>query len=241
MEYLRTHPLSTTRIAEARNRIAPADRKLPDDNLNFQLSRARILVEMNKSPVKLIQQIKGLKKKQQSHISNYTLGLAYIANKQTDKAILTLTQLSKSTQHPWVQLALADAYIEADDKSAATKILKNLNTLYPNYLPVSIRYAQLLIDTKQSKQAILLLNLQLRTQKQAIVYNKLARAYFSRGQISLALEATSYEYELEGYLRLASQQINNALQQPELNNITIQRLESRKQELSMRIRKESKR
>jgi beta-barrel assembly-enhancing protease len=237
MEYLRTHPLSTTRIAEARNRISPEDRKLPDDSLDFQLVRARVLVEMNKSTKKLVKQLESLTKNQTSIITEYTLGLAYTKNKQASKAIPVLTKISKSNTHPWILLALADAYFEAENKSASLKILKSLNTLFPSYPPVSIRYATQLVDNKQSDRAIILLNLQLRKQKISIVYNALAKAYFSKGQTSLALEATSYEYELEGYPNLAIQQINNALQQPDLNKLTIQRLESRKHDLSQQIQK----
>lgn len=238
MEYLRTHPLNTTRVAEARGRISPEDLNLPEDNINFQLARARILVDTSNATAKLIQQLELLPTAKQDIISKYTLGLAYLADKKFSKAILTLKKLSKTSTHPWIQLALSDAYQENQAPKESLAILSSLNTLYPNYLPVSIRYAQALIQSKQSKQAILILNLQLRTQKEPVVYNKLARAYFTRGQVSLALEATSYEYELEGYLRLANQQVNNALQQPDLNSVTIQRLESRKKELSMQINKE---
>jgi len=240
MEYLRTHPLSTTRIAEARNRINPPDRKLPDDSLNFQFVRARLLVDLNKSNGSLVKQLEGLKPSQVSIVSQYTQGLAYTKNKQPQKAIKVLTALTKDSPHPWIQLALADAYNEAQKKTAALKILKSLNTLLPDYLPVSIRYAKTLVDVKKSDQAITILNLQLRSKKQSVVYNTLAKAYFSKGQVSLALEATSYEYEIEGYLNLARQQINNALQQPGLNNLTIQRLESRKDELNQKIHKDSK-
>ena len=239
MEYLRTHPLSTTRVAESRNRIKPEDQKLPDDSLNFQFVRARILVDTSLSLNKLIDNINSSPLKD-NLVSNYTLGLAYLNNNQAEKAIKTLSPLSKISNHPWIQLALADAYMKNSKISSSMKILQNLNTLYPNYLPVSIRYAKSLIDQKQSRQAITLLNRQLRTQKLPIVYNTLARAYFTNGQVSLALEATSFEYEKEGYLKLAAQQVTNALQQPELNATTIQRLESRKQELSKNILKENK-
>ena len=232
MEYLRTHPLSTTRIAEARNRISPEDRKLPNDSLDFQLVRARILVEMSKSKHQLVKQLEGLHENKVNLITQFTLGLAYTEDKQPDKAIQLLTQLSMEHSHPWIKLALADAYYENNDKKASLEILKNLNSLFPNYLPVSIRYAKTLVDLGESDKAIIVLNKQLQTQKKAVVYNTLAKAYFSKGQISLALEATSYEYELEGYIKLAMQQINNALQQPNLNKLTIQRLESRKQDLS---------
>lgn len=240
MEYLRTHPLSTTRIAESRARIEPQDRKLPDDNLNFQFTRARILVETSDSHSRLIKHIQGLKKSQQNIVTRYTLGLALLANRQIERSIKTLKDLSKDTSHPWVQLALADAHEEKQQNKNAIKILESLNSLYPNYLPVSIRYARLLIDNKQSTKAISLLNSQLQSQKQPVVYHTLAKAYFSNNQVSLALEATSYEYEKEGYLKLATQQLTNALQQPNINSITRQRLESRKQQLTLKVKKEHK-
>jgi len=240
MEYLRTHPLSTTRIAEARNRIDPKDRNLPDDSLDFQLVRARILVETSKSTQQIINQIEKFKADKVSVVSQYTLGIAYIKNKQAGKAIELLSNLSQNNSHPWIQLALADAYHVAEEYNLELNILQKMNSLFPNYLPVSIRYAKSLIDAKEFDQAVILLNLQLRSKKLPVVYNTLAKAYFSKGQTSLALEATSYEYELEGYSNLAIQQINNALHQPGLNKLTIQRLESRKQELSLQIKKQQK-
>ncbi len=239
MEYLRTHPLSTTRIAEARNRISLEDRKLPDDSLDFQFIRARIFVDMSQSSKRLVKHLQGLKPEQTNVVTRYTLGIAYIKNNQPAEAISILKALSENNPHPWIQLALADAYNEDDNTTAALNILKNMDILLPSYLPVSIRYAKTLINNGQIDQAISTLNLQLRTKKQSVVYSTLAKAYFSKGDISLALEATSYEYELEGYLNLANQQINNALQQPGLNKLTIQRLESRKHELSQRVHKQS--
>ncbi len=239
MEYLRTHPLSTTRIAEASNRIKESDRQLPDDSIDYQFSRARIAVQTTASKKQLINKILALPENQQNLLSRYTLGLAYLSDMQTEKAISILKPLSETHKHPWIKLALSDAYMANHDTPVAQQLLSELNALYPNYLPVSIRYARILLDTHNHDQAIQLLNQQLRTQKEAIVYNTLAKAYFSKGQVSLAMEATSFEYELEGHLKLAAQQVNNALQQPGLNKLTIQRLESRKQTLTMRIKKEA--
>jgi len=240
MEYLRTHPLNTTRIAESINRISPEDQHLPNDSLNFQFARARVLVETSHSHQQLIKQILGLDKLQQNIVTKYTLGLAFLANQQADKAITIFKQLSQESAHPWVQLALADAYIEEQNDKLAQQILRSLNTLYPNYMPVSIRYANLLVQNKQSDEAISLLNSQLQSQKQAVVYHSLAKAYYSKGEVSLALEATSYEYEYEGYLKLAAQQVTNALQQPGINLMTTQRLEARKRWLLEQIKREGK-
>ncbi len=240
MEYLRTHPLNSTRVAEASNRISNNDLKLPDDSLDFQLTRARLVVTTSQSIDALIKRIKKLGASQRNLLSEYTLGIALLKNHQAAEAIQTLRPLSQKQRHPWLKLALADALIANRNDEEALKLLQQLNALYPDYLPCSIRLAKLQIDLQHPQEAILLLNQQLRTQRQPVVYNTLAKAYFANGQISLAMEATSYEYELEGHLKLAIQQINNALQQPKLNKHTIQRLESRQQELSEQIKIERK-
>lgn len=239
MEYLRTHPLSTTRVAEARNRIQSEDANLPEDSLDFQLARARILVATNNSPDKLIQLIHSLDKSKQDVVTEYTMGLAYIDNNQPEKAIELFKKLSQSSTHPWISLALSDAYVKTAQLDNAAKVLLQLNSLYPEYPPISIRLARVFIETKQPEKAITLLNSQLRTHKLADIYSTLAKAYFTNNETTLALESTSYEYQLEGYLKQAAQQINNALQQPNLSALTIQRLNSRREELMSQIRKEA--
>ena len=239
IEYLRTHPLSTTRVAEARNRISSEDTELPNDSLDYQLMRARVLAKTTNSPNKLIQQIIRMDKLKRDSVTDYTLGLAYIKNNQSDKAITILSKLAHSNSHPWIKLALSDAYLEQRQSSDALNTLQQLSTIYPNYPPISIRLARLFIDNKQPTKAIDLLNLQLRTHKLATIYSTLAKAYFANNQTTLALEATSYEYEIEGHLKQAAQQINNALQQPELNSLTAQRLESRRKNLTSQMEREA--
>jgi len=240
IEYLRTHPLSTTRVAEAMNRISSTDSELPDDSLDFQLMRARVIVKTNNSPEKIIKQIQKLDKSNQNIVTDYTLGLAYTANNQSARAITVLSKLAKSNTHPWINLALSDAYLEQGQSNNALNTLQQLNTIYPNYPPISIRLARTLIDNKQPVEAINLLNQQLRTHKLATIYSTLAKSYFANNQTTLALEAISYEYEIEGHIKQAAQQINNALQQPKLNPITAQRLESRRKNLLSLIQKEAR-
>ncbi len=240
MEYLRTHPLNTTRVAEASNRLQKTDSKLPSDSLDFQLTRARLMVRTTKQLEPFIRQLESIEPASNNVVTRYTLGLAHLARHRPEDAIKVLQALSEQYEHPWIKLALADAHRENRDSPKARELLEQLNTLYPDYLPVSIRYAQALLDHDQPEQAISLLNRQLRSRKQSIVYNQLARAYYAAGKVSLAMEATSYEYELEGYLNLAIQQVNNALQQPSLNDLTQKRLESRKDELAKQIKKESR-
>lgn len=61
-----------------------------------------------------------------------------------------------------------------------------------------------------------------------MIYQTLAQSYYGNGETALALEATSFQYEQEGYIKLAVQQLENAGKQPKLEASTRQRIESRK-------------
>jgi len=238
MEYLRTHPLSSTRVAEAKHRINTIDKKLPNDSLNFQLSKARIIVSSVASLQDLIKKLAALDKSDRNITTDYTQAIALIAYEKPVAAIKKLKTLIKKNNHPWFQLALAKAYEKNNQAKKSFNELNQLHKLYPNYLPVTIEYANMLNHFKRYEDAIQLLKRQLQQKKLAITYQTLAQSYYANGQIASALEATSYQYELEGYLKLAAQQISNALKQPGLKPSTKHRLESRKNDLGYTLQKE---
>lgn len=228
MEYLRTHPLSSTRIAEAKNRLKASDIKLPSDSLNFQLSKAQVLLTVTAHPGNLISHIQALDESKQNIVTRYTLGIALLANHQAKQAIPVLQSIIKQNNHPWFQLSLAQAYVKNGQTREALAVLSNLNALYPNYLPVAIAYAQALNQTSQHTEAIQLLRQLLQYKQKPVIYQTLAQSYYGNGDTALALEATSYQYAHEGYIKLAVQQLDNALKQPKLEASTRQRLASRK-------------
>jgi predicted Zn-dependent protease len=238
IEYLRTHPLSSTRVAEAKHRITKSDHLLPNDSLNFQLAKAKVMVESTSSLDNLISRYKNIPGEKLSISDQYVLAIALIARDNPQPAIAHLTQLIERKDHPWFKLALAQAYKDTNQTKLAMDTLDNLNQLYPNYLPVCIKYAELLNTQGNYEQSVLLLKRMLQYQKQPVVYETLAQSYYSKGQIGAALEATSYQYELEGYLKLAVQQIDNAMKQGDLDAATRQRLESRKTDLIEQIKRE---
>ena len=87
---------------------------------------------------------------------------------------------------------------------------------------------QWLNQTSQHAKAIELLRQLLQYKQKPVIYQTLAQSYYGNNDTALALEATSYQYAHEGYIKLAVQQLDNALKQPKLDASTRQRLESRK-------------
>lgn len=227
IEYLRTHPLSSNRVSEAKNRLQDTTKELPRDSLDFQFTKARLVILLSKQPeYYLDDKVVG-----DSLIGQYQKALAAIRTEKEDLAISILSRHAEKNTHPWIRLALAEAYTSKQNDKKALEILSSLANLYPGYLPVTMAYVSALNSNKMPDKSIAILKKQLQTDDYAILYKALANAYFSNGQISAALESTGNQYARQGYIELAIQQYDNALGQEDISPSTKKRLETQKQEL----------
>lgn len=232
MEYLRTHPLGVNRVSEAKNRLNKKTKDLPADSLDFQFTKARLIILLSNQPeYYLDDEVVG-----KSVIGQYQKALAAIRTQKADMAIRILKKLSKQHQHPWLRLALAEAYTAKHDDKKALEVLNALAKLYPGYLPVTMAQVKALNNNNMPEKSIVILKNQLQTDDYGIIYEALAKAYYANGQIGAALESTGNQYARQGYIELAIQQYDHALRQPDINPSTKQRLEAAKDELKNVIR-----
>jgi predicted Zn-dependent protease len=227
IEYLRTHPLSSNRVAEAKNRLDETSKNLPKDSLDFQFTKARLIILLSEQPeYYLDDKVVG-----DNLIGQYQKALAAIRTGKEDIAIGILSEHTEKSTHPWLRLALAEAYTSKQDDKKALEILDSLVNLYPGYLPVTMAYVDALNNNKMPDKSIAVLKKQLQTDDYAILYKALANAYFTNGQVAAALESTGNQYARQGYIELAIQQYDNALGQKDISSSTKKRLEAQKQEL----------
>lgn len=228
IEYLRTHPLNTNRVAEAKNRLDSKYEGLPMDSLDFEFTKARLVVLLSRQPeIYLDDKVTG----DGTTIGQYQKALAAIRTHDPEKAIQILSNIMETHNHPWIRLALAEAYTSNKEDKKALAILSSLADLYPGYLPVTMAYASALNNNKMPDKSIAILKKQLQIDDGAEIYKALANAYYANGQIAAALESTGNQYLREGYIELAIQQYDNALRQSNISQSTKQRLEAARQEL----------
>ncbi len=229
IEYIRTHPLDINRVTEAKNRIKDEHSDLPKNSEDFLFAKARlaVLASNNNSLRKLI----AANEHNTGIIADYLRAIAYTKINQPEKAITILEKLSNQHKHPWIKLALADAYYANNEMEKALQHLEQMNNLYPGYLPVTLAYTRALNADNKPERSIELLLRQLRHDEYAEIYQVLAQAYHLNGQTSAALESTGNQYVLQGYYELALQQYNNALKDKALNKTSRARLETKKDEL----------
>jgi predicted Zn-dependent protease len=227
IEYLRTHPLNTSRVSEAKDRVNQKSENLPKDSLDFEFAKARLVILLSKQPEHYLDDnVVG-----DGIIGKYQKALALMRVQKAEAAIEILNKQVAQHQHPWLRLALAEAYTINKDDKKALEVLSALANLYPGYLPVTIAYTSALNDNKMPEKSIPLLKKQLQIDDNAIIHEALAKAYYANGQISAALESTGNQYARQGYIELAIQQYDNALKQADISTSTKQRLETAKQEL----------
>jgi predicted Zn-dependent protease len=234
IEYLRTHPLNTNRVSEAKNRVKKSQRNLPRNSNDFQFAHARVSVLTNKHPEEIANKIVT----EPGIINSYMKALAFIDINEPARAIPILKKLAKENKHPWIKLALAEAYSDDDQQKPALAVYQKLAKFYPGFLPVTLAYAEALTKNKQPQKSIALLKHQLQFNDNAAIQKALAHAYYVNGQISAALESTGNQYIRQGYIELALQQYDNALDQPNINVTTRQRLETKKKELKALTQRE---
>lgn len=234
IEYIRTHPLDVNRVSEARSRIKEEHRDLPKNSDDFLFAKARLAVLGKTSSV--LHQLIELNRDKPGVIPGYLSALALTETGQPGKAAEILSGLAEENTHPWIRLALADAYEEAGRLPQAVKTLEVLHDLYPGYPPVTLAYAAVLNRSRDSARSIELLLHLLQQHRTPAIYEELARAYYLNGQVSAALEATGNQYALQGYMELALQQYQNALNQSGLDDTSRKRLETRKDELMEQVR-----
>lgn len=235
IEYLRTHPLSSNRVAEAKNRLSKSASTLPADSLDFRFAKARLIILLSNQPERYLDdKIVG-----DSLLGQYQKALAAIRTHKADLAIKILSRHAEKNTHPWIRLALAEAYTSKNADKKALEVLSSLAKLYPGYLPVTMAYAEALNRNGRPADSINLLKKQLQTDDYAIIYKALANAYFANGQVSAALESTGDQYARQGYIELAIQQYDNALNQDDLSPSTKKRLQTAKQEMKKIIKQYS--
>ena len=243
-EFLSTHPVSTTRIANARSRARNYPYRQVAENLEFHIVR-EILQARGINPQKLIKRYKILLKSEQ-YINKtavkyvYSLNLAKIGKYQQ-----ALEQLLPLLERYPAQISLITAKANILFQSGAVeKALKLFNqTLknYPHDHPTTIFYAQALLQLGNYKQARKLLQKHKPFRENDAEFYKLLS--FAESQAGFKLEAhqslAEYHY-LNGQTNSAIQQLDAALALPSNNFYLQEKIQARRDQLKQLLISESR-
>ncbi|SEP83372.1 Putative Zn-dependent protease, contains TPR repeats [Ectothiorhodospira magna] len=228
-EYLRTHPVTSSRITDSRLRADQYSGDFRTDSQAFQMIRAR--VQALHEPARVIDHhTRSRRDKENGNVAGYYgHAIALIQRGQTRQALELLHKASDATgEDLYLSLAKAEAHMAARpaDHPAALAILERLNDLYPGHLPVTQIHVQALIGAGDYGRAIQrvdswpaststapeLLRLKAdaaaRLGREAVSHETLAEYYFHHGQyretvrqLDMALVAPDLTWHVEERVR----------------------------------------
>jgi predicted Zn-dependent protease len=156
-EILRTHPVTTNRIADALGRAEKYPYKQYPGDLSYYLTRERLRVRSFKKPAKAVKHFAtglndGRYLNQEAHQYGYALALS-INNQHTKAQEVIEKLLKKSPEQAEYVLASADVAKKLKQSDKALKILDTYYSLMPENYPVSIAYIEELTESKQLSNA----------------------------------------------------------------------------------------
>ena len=214
-EFLLTHPITESRISDARNRAMQYPRKQYDDNLEFQLMRTRIRVRSEETPQLAVKRFKGEVQgdSASADASRYGLVLAYTDAQQFAEARATLKPLLEKDPERLSYLIMAnDIEVAARNYKPALKDLEALLDKNPGSHPVIVRYAEALMKAGDYEGSAAVLERYSRQRnKDDYVWYLLAEVYGLAGNILGVHEARAEYFILNGVYDRAQIQLRNAL------------------------------
>ena len=153
-EFLRTHPVSSARIAEARSRARDYPPVHTNDTVNYGIARTRLLVASRKTPEEAVRYFEREPYEYQSDVERYGRAVAYLRDDRFREANKIFEELAN--REPGViayHIGLADSQLamEAIDESVDT--FERARELFPRNVPLVIHYAEALLQLGHAAKA----------------------------------------------------------------------------------------
>ncbi len=221
-EYLQTHPVTSSRIADALGRADRYGHKQRPDDLRFYLVRARLCARSFSNAEKTIAHFRSqLKSKRyRNEVAaryGHALGLARGNQIRAARAMTDELIARHPDQAEFIILkARLDAKSGAGDR--AIKTLQAAVGLRPSNLPLRIAYADILMASGHPARALKTLEeVARRRPGQALIYQRMSDAAIKAGQKTATHRYRAEKFYAEGDLEPAIHQLEIALRQSGLS------------------------
>jgi predicted Zn-dependent protease len=221
-ELLRTHPVTSNRIAESKDRALQYPPVAPKDSLSYSLmkERVRVLLLARNSDPRDYYRALGDNEADLSLAQVYGRGLAKLYGNDAGGAVATFTRLRQ--QYPEIMAfhtALGQAQLAAGETQAALDTLERARALAPRNVPVTVRYGEALMQAGRPKRAHeVLLDLFNNTPPTQDQIRLTAMAANAAGDVADAYSYMAEYHLMGGDLMLAINQLELALSVPNITD-----------------------
>jgi len=228
-DFMRTHPVTTARIAEARNRAREYPPVHSDDSIGYGIARTRIIVARFDTPKEAVAYFEARDYAALNDVERYGRAVAYQRAEDYLGALDIFEELmDKDKSVIAYHIGLGQTLVALDQTSDAIKVFERALELFPRNIPLVIEYGERLLEMRQPKKAhALLLDLMNNVPPTPEQVRLIARAASQAGE-----DAEAYYYLSEYRLMIGDLSggigyLQQALRLPELQEIQRARFEAR--------------
>ncbi|MFL2556205.1 MAG: M48 family metalloprotease [Gammaproteobacteria bacterium] len=158
-EFFRTHPLTTSRIADARSRAESYTKKQFENSHAYELVRYKLLVQTIEKPKEAILFLRNKLEENKDGAKKelyirYGLAYAYLADNAFAHSNQQIKHLLKNNAKDPAYLLLAAKHKTTQSKyDDALNIYSKIYGLYPEHKPMLMAYARALMDIGKAEEA----------------------------------------------------------------------------------------
>lgn len=157
-EFLRTHPVSSARIAEARGRARSYPPTATENSLGYGIARARTWVDSFERAGEAVAYFERQDYASQSDEDKYGRALAYLrADRPADAARIFEELLNRDQGVIAYHIGLGESLLAQEDIDGARATFERALNLFPRNVPLVVHYAEALLRLEQPKRAHALL------------------------------------------------------------------------------------
>jgi len=242
--YLRSHPLTADRIADAQNRAQNAPYHQHADSLEFHLVRAKLRAEAGepRDAVTFFRTALQDRRFANETAAHYGFCAALLRNRQLPQAQAEMARLrSGAVKNPMLDSLAARVLQAAGEGAAAIVLLKEAIGRYPYSRPLVFAHIRALLEESRIDEAMAALKEQLRLYPGSPeLLGMQAKGYAMQGKRLLQHKTQAEVYLLRGSLPAAVEQLQLAQTAGDGDFYELSAVEARLKELRARIVAEAK-
>ncbi len=238
--YLRTHPLTTERIADMENRVAAMRYRQVPDSADFRFVRAKLRANAGQ-PMEAVEALQDrLAREPQDAALAYGLARALLRAGRLDDADQRLQPLrGKAAGATWVETLAAEIQLARKDGAGAIRTLETAHKQFPSTRSLTYALADARILGGRAADAVSELRRRIDVRNgDPRLWQLLSRAFAALGQRTEQHRTQAEVYYLRGSLPAAIEQLEIARSAGDGDFYTLSAVDARLREFKQRLREE---
>jgi len=227
--FLMTHPVTSARIAEARDRARSFPQIRSDDSISYSIAKIRLVVDRFETPREAVAYFEMRPYQNQNEFERYGRLLAYMRDGRYYEALDIIDNLmEKNPKVIAYHIALGNLQVQLQRYGDALKTFEDAVALFPRNVPLIIAYSERLLELdKPVKAHAMLLDLLNNVPPTPNQIRLIARAASEAGENAESLYYLSEYRLMMGDLVGGITHLQQALRLPDLKEIQRIRFEAR--------------